>query len=73
LLALAESIRATHHWSRPNLYASPNPTSAWQLLVSRAAPQNLICITGSFFLAAETRALAEEYIRSLATTNSWMS
>jgi dihydrofolate synthase/folylpolyglutamate synthase len=67
LLALAESIRATHHWSRPNLYASPDPASAWQLLVSHASPQDLICITGSFFLAAETRGLAEAYIRSLAT------
>lgn len=70
LLALAESIRQTRRWNRPALHASPDPTSAWQLLVSHATPQDLICITGSFFLAAEARPLAEAYVRSLAATDS---
>jgi dihydrofolate synthase/folylpolyglutamate synthase len=70
LLALAESICQAHRWSRPALHASPDPTSAWQLLVSQATPQDLICITGSFFLAAEARPLAEAYVRSFAAANS---
>ncbi len=33
------------------------PTEAWQLAQRIAAPQDLICITGSFFIATDLRAL----------------
>lgn len=65
LLSLAESLCQTHHWTRPVLHISPDPTSAWQSLATHASPRHLICITGSFFLAAETRGLVEAYLRSL--------
>ncbi len=34
---------------------SPDPSSAWQQVLSWAAPADVICVTGSFFLAAEIR------------------
>ena len=37
----------THH---------PTPTAAWEALSKEATPNDLICITGSFFIAAELRA-----------------
>ena len=35
----------------------PNPAEAWNHLRQSAAPDDLICITGSFFLAGEMRKL----------------
>lgn len=37
--------------------ASPDPASAWKLAKSGASSKGFICATGSFFLAAEVRAL----------------
>jgi dihydrofolate synthase/folylpolyglutamate synthase len=34
-----------------------NPAGAWQAAIGRSRPDDLICITGSFFLAAEIRRL----------------
>jgi dihydrofolate synthase / folylpolyglutamate synthase len=36
-------------------YLCPDPASAWQLAHELATPEHLVCITGSFFLAAEMR------------------
>ena len=36
---------------------APEPQAAWQLARKQAGPNDLICITGSFFLAAELRSL----------------
>lgn len=33
----------------------PDPASAWRLVHSFARPEDLICVTGSFFIAAEMR------------------
>jgi len=33
----------------------PNPIKAWKLVREKAAPDDLICVTGSFFIAAELR------------------
>ncbi|MCH8839858.1 MAG: bifunctional folylpolyglutamate synthase/dihydrofolate synthase [Planctomycetes bacterium] len=33
----------------------PRPEKAWQLVQATAAPDELVCITGSFFIAAELR------------------
>jgi dihydrofolate synthase/folylpolyglutamate synthase len=41
------------------IQTAPNPTAAWQLARNLATPDDLICITGSFFLAAEMRHLIE--------------
>lgn len=37
--------------------AAPSPQAAWDLAQAAAGPDDLICATGSFFLAAEVRAL----------------
>jgi dihydrofolate synthase/folylpolyglutamate synthase len=39
------------------LYAAADPTAAWKLARRLAGPDDLICITGSFFIAAELREL----------------
>jgi hypothetical protein len=41
------------------LHRRPDPESAWQLIESLLTPAHLVCITGSFFLAAEMRQYAE--------------
>ena len=35
----------------------PNPAAAWQQIRALAKPEDLVCVTGSFFLAAEIRHL----------------
>jgi folylpolyglutamate synthase/dihydropteroate synthase len=37
------------------LHAAADPASAWKLARRFAGPEDLICITGSFFIAAELR------------------
>jgi dihydrofolate synthase/folylpolyglutamate synthase len=59
LLALAQSIQQSHGLSQLTLHVRPNPEAAWRLIESLASPAHLVCITGSFFLAAETRQYAE--------------
>jgi len=41
-------------------HACPDPASAWRLASSLATPDHLICIAGSFFIAAEMRAAIAE-------------
>jgi dihydrofolate synthase/folylpolyglutamate synthase len=38
----------------------PDPGAAWQLVLSQAQPHDLVCITGSVFLAGELRSLVLE-------------
>ena len=49
-LAIAAGARRLHQ--------AAHPTAAWELAHQLAAPADVICVTGSFFLAAESRALA---------------
>jgi len=49
---------------RPVIHAAQSPAEAWELARRLAAADDLVCITGSFFLAAELRPLV------LATTLS---
>jgi dihydrofolate synthase/folylpolyglutamate synthase len=42
----------------PRLHIAAEPLSAWHLAQQLADQQGLICITGSFFLAAELRGVA---------------
>jgi dihydrofolate synthase/folylpolyglutamate synthase len=39
------------------LHAAPDPAAAWKLARRFAGPADLICVTGSFFIAAELREL----------------
>jgi dihydrofolate synthase/folylpolyglutamate synthase len=50
---LAETQSLTSH----PLHTASDPTAAWQAAKALATPDDLICITGSFFLAAEMREL----------------
>ncbi len=48
-----QDARAT----KPQVHQIATPIEAWKFVRSRAQPEDLICITGSFFLAAEVRPL----------------
>jgi dihydrofolate synthase/folylpolyglutamate synthase len=39
----------------PQIHLAENPLTAWRLAQSLAGADGLVCITGSFFLAAELR------------------
>jgi dihydrofolate synthase / folylpolyglutamate synthase len=41
----------------PRLHQIATPAEAWNFVRERAQPEDLVCITGSFFLAAELRPL----------------
>jgi dihydrofolate synthase/folylpolyglutamate synthase len=49
LLAIARDQRAT------NCRIAPDPAAAWKIVISECQPDDLICVTGSFFIAAEMR------------------
>jgi dihydrofolate synthase/folylpolyglutamate synthase len=51
----AQAIQHTRKLSRLTLHVRPDPGSAWRLIESLVTPAHLVCITGSFFLAAEAR------------------
>lgn len=62
LLALAEELRAPSPQAAgekasgaPEMEMAPNPADAWDTVRRAAEADDLICITGSFFLAAEMR------------------
>jgi dihydrofolate synthase/folylpolyglutamate synthase len=58
LLALAEQELAQIRVSTPpHCQATTSPTAAWQEAQTLAGDNALVCITGSFFLAAELRPL----------------
>jgi dihydrofolate synthase / folylpolyglutamate synthase len=58
LLAIAQEIRTSADSQlRPTLHATARPDDAWRLARAVADPEDLLCITGSFFLAAELRPL----------------
>jgi dihydrofolate synthase/folylpolyglutamate synthase len=44
---------------RPALHTMGRPAEAWRLACALAASDDLICITGSFFLAAELRPIVQ--------------
>jgi len=60
LLRLAQQLRRERESagdSTPALYLTAKPTDAWRLARVLAQPDDLICVAGSFFLAAELRPL----------------
>ena len=50
---LPQSAAAT----RPVLHVAATPSAAWAQVSAQAGREDLVCITGSFFLAAELRPL----------------
>jgi len=55
LLRVAQQIRLQESSSQPVLHATVRPADALRLARLLAQPDDLICIAGSFFLAAELR------------------
>jgi dihydrofolate synthase/folylpolyglutamate synthase len=53
------------------LHVAPDPSTAWKLARRFARPDDLICITGSFFIAAELRdVVAESSLRAEPLTQT---
>jgi len=63
LLAQAQSIQQSLGLTQLTLHLRPSPETAWRLVESLVTPAHLVCITGSFFLAAEARQYAESFGR----------
>ena len=55
LETLATELADRYDWPQPRTDVAPSPRAAWQRIRSLATPSHLICVTGSFFLAAEIR------------------
>lgn len=71
----AEQIRAWCHEERGrsgdpsgdgDLRCCPLPADAWRLAIEWTRPDQLLCITGSFFIAAELRQLARAVVAANA-------
>lgn len=60
LLSLATSLIADKENRTANLEQAPEPLTAWQRAQELAEPADMICITGSFFLAAELRSAVSQ-------------
>jgi dihydrofolate synthase/folylpolyglutamate synthase len=60
LYARARGMRQTHGWSRATLHHQADPASAWRLVETLISPAHLVCVTGSFFLAAEMRTCIDQ-------------
>jgi dihydrofolate synthase/folylpolyglutamate synthase len=55
---LAEMVRSEGRQTpASSIIVCPTPTAAWQHVFQTAVPGELVCITGSFYLAAEMRPL----------------
>jgi dihydrofolate synthase/folylpolyglutamate synthase len=57
--SLAEILRGALAGRAVELAVCPNPPDAWQFIQRSVVPRELVCITGSFFLAAEMRRLID--------------
>lgn len=61
----AESLgKLVHTISDVPCHVVPTPTEAWRLASRIATPNDLICVTGSFFIAAEMRELILQQSRT---------
>jgi dihydrofolate synthase/folylpolyglutamate synthase len=54
---LADTLAALFPSRAPTLHLCPTPRSAWRYARQTAVPGELVCISGSFFLAAEMQRL----------------
>jgi dihydrofolate synthase/folylpolyglutamate synthase len=48
-------VRLVQNLTDRPLHTAADPAAAWKLASHFAGPEDLICITGSFFIAAEVR------------------
>jgi dihydrofolate synthase/folylpolyglutamate synthase len=55
LARLGHEIKRAMSLSNVSIHVRPDPQSTWKLLQSLASPAHVLCVTGSFFLAAEMR------------------
>ncbi|MGM0487398.1 MAG: bifunctional folylpolyglutamate synthase/dihydrofolate synthase [Planctomycetota bacterium] len=55
LETLAKELMGELKGPPPHVEVSPDPGAAWQRVRSLTTPSHVICVTGSFFLAAEIR------------------
>jgi dihydrofolate synthase/folylpolyglutamate synthase len=53
LNSLAQETLVAGGRPRPAIRVEPDPLAAWHVAQNQAGPDDLVCITGSFFLAAE--------------------
>lgn len=53
----AQVLQQTHAGRRATLCQEADPESAWRRVQTLITPAHLVCVTGSFFLAAEIRQL----------------
>jgi dihydrofolate synthase / folylpolyglutamate synthase len=61
---------ATLELSGHTALIAPDPADALELASQLTAPENLICVTGSLFLAAETRAIVMPHVRGPSITGA---
>jgi dihydrofolate synthase/folylpolyglutamate synthase len=54
---LGQMVRSAMGNAPGQVCVSPTPRDAWQSVCQTAIPQELVCVTGSFYLAAEMRPL----------------
>ncbi len=52
---LARKLALQCSWTHVQLHVRPDPLSAWQLARTLSTPSAVVCVAGSFFLAAEIR------------------
>ncbi|MCZ6640059.1 MAG: bifunctional folylpolyglutamate synthase/dihydrofolate synthase, partial [Gammaproteobacteria bacterium] len=52
------------------VHLAPDPSSAWKLLARFLREEDLVCITGSFFIAAEMREVVLDYQTGQSLENS---
>jgi dihydrofolate synthase/folylpolyglutamate synthase len=59
LAATALRTESSNGDTCPAIHAAATPAEAWQIARNLSGPEDLICITGSFFLAAELRPVVQ--------------
>ena len=60
MLELANQICSERlELARPELEICLDPAAAWRRASELASPEHLICVTGSFYIAAEVQAVRE--------------
>jgi dihydrofolate synthase/folylpolyglutamate synthase len=57
LYELAARVEAQAAGHSAQLLLAPTPVEAWQQALAIASREDLVCVTGSFFLAAELRSV----------------
>jgi dihydrofolate synthase/folylpolyglutamate synthase len=63
-MPLERLVEVSRSLGQTSFQTAPNTAAAWQLAGAMAGPDDVICATGSFFIAAELRALLTQADRS---------